>query len=173
MRKRFHLLFILAGGIGILLATPLSALAFSASLHVPEKYTYVKAGERFYFDVDLKYPENAARKDLRLTYQILSDSQVIAETKTLKAVETQMSFLDYIVIPEGTPAGPYIIQTRIEDGDVLDQVISASFSVRKTTDEITLYFFIILSIILVIGCTVIWQIRRLQKEIYINSRKKR
>jgi hypothetical protein len=60
-----------------------------------------------------------------------------------------------------------------EDGDVLDQVISASFSVRKTTDEITLYFFIILSIILVIGCTVIWQIRRLQKEIYINSRKKR
>ena len=35
--------------------------AFGASVHVPEKYTQVSAGERFYFTLDIKYPENIER----------------------------------------------------------------------------------------------------------------
>ena len=67
--------------------------ALSVVVHVPEKYVSVVAGERFYFEVEVKYPENPSRKDLSLEYKILTrDGDVIAQSKVLKAIETQASF---------------------------------------------------------------------------------
>ena len=40
-----------------------SVSALDITLHVPEKYTDVQAGERFYFEIEIKYPENPSRKD--------------------------------------------------------------------------------------------------------------
>ncbi len=44
--------------------------AISVAVNIPEKYNDVLAGERFYFEVDIKYPENPARKSLILDYEI-------------------------------------------------------------------------------------------------------
>jgi len=78
-----------------------SVSALSLVVHVPEKYTDVHAGERVYFEIEVKYPENPTRKDLRLNYDILKDNAIISQAQVLKAIETQASFIDFIVIPEG------------------------------------------------------------------------
>src|SRR3989339_157453 len=77
----------------------ISVSALSVAVHVPEKYTDVVAGERFYFEIEVKYPENPKRKDLKLNYEIIdSDGKLIAQSKVLKAVETQASFIDFFII---------------------------------------------------------------------------
>ncbi|MCH7850130.1 MAG: hypothetical protein IH845_00620, partial [Nanoarchaeota archaeon] len=38
-----------------------SVSALSIVVHVPEKYVDVQAGERFYFEIEIKYPENPSR----------------------------------------------------------------------------------------------------------------
>ncbi len=105
------------------------ASALSIVVHVPEKYTDVHAGERFYFEIEVKYPENPSRKDLRLEYEIKKDDEIIAHSKVLKAVETQASFIDFIVIPESADDGMHIINVKISDYETLSEEVSASFHV--------------------------------------------
>ena len=93
------LLLIMLGIILFSFISMASVSALSIVVHVPEKYTDVVAGERFYFEIEIKYPENPSRKDLRLNYEIMKDNEVIAQAKVLKAIETQASFMDFIVIP--------------------------------------------------------------------------
>jgi hypothetical protein len=129
-----------------------SVSALSISVHVPEKYTEVEAGERFYFEVEIKYPENPERKDLRLEYEILNGlGEVIAQAKVLKAVETQASFMDFIVIPESAERGMHTIKVVITDYEELSQEAEASFHVTKQSDELKKYFFILLGAILFVG----------------------
>ena len=137
--------------------------ALSVVVHVPEKYTDVMAGERFYFEIEVKYPENPSRKDLRLNYEILKDNKVIAESKVLKAIETQASFMDFIVIPESADSGMHIIKVKISDYEGLSEEVSASFQVIKSGSEIKMYFFILLGAIGVVGLLVVWQIFKLRK----------
>lgn len=148
-----------------LTALPQQALAFSAGMHIPEKYSQVQAGERLYFDVDIKYPENASRKDLQLVYQVIHDGEVIAESRTLKAVETQISFLDYIVVPDSVHGGTYAIQVKMTDGEKLNKTLSGSFEVAAGTDIVTIYFFVMLAAVLVVGVAVSWQISLLKKQL--------
>ena len=61
----------------LFLARP--AWALSIVVHVPEKYTDVEVGERFYFELDIKYPENPSRKDLRLNYEIIEEGNIVAQ----------------------------------------------------------------------------------------------
>ncbi len=93
--KKCILIILLILILGLLSLTFISAL--SVIVHVPEKYTDVVAGERFYFEIEVKYPENPSRKDLRLNYEILKDNEIIAQAKVLKAIETQASFMDFIL----------------------------------------------------------------------------
>ena len=109
--------------------------ALSVVVHVPEKYSNVQAGERFYFEIELKYPENPSRKDLRLNYEILKNGEIIAQSKVLKAIETQASFIDFIVIPETADSGLYIIKVKIFDYDDLSEEVSASFQVVENNSE--------------------------------------
>ncbi len=140
-----------------------SVSALSVVVHVPEKYTDVNAGERFYFEIEVKYPENPSRKDLRLNYEILKDNKIIAESQVLKAVETQASFMDFIVIPESAKSGLHIIKVKISDYEGLSEEVSASFQVIKSGSEIKTYFFILLGAVVVVGFLVVWQIFRLRK----------
>ena len=97
--KKYILIILLILTLNFLSLASVSAL--SIVVHVPEKYTDVQAGERFYFEIGIEYPENPSRKDLRLNYEILTqEGEVIAQSKILKAIETQASFIDYILIPE-------------------------------------------------------------------------
>ncbi|MDH3353179.1 MAG: hypothetical protein OEL87_01910 [Nanoarchaeota archaeon] len=133
-----------------------SASALGLVVHVPEKYTDVTAGERFYFEIDIKYPENPSRKDLRLEYEILTrDGELLSRSKTLKAVETQASFIDFIVIPEGAKNGLHIINVKVKDFEVLSEEASSSFNIHASSDTVTLYLVIILIAIIFVGILVI------------------
>jgi hypothetical protein len=96
--------FIFAGVMLLLLCalTALTAQALTVDVQIPEKYLSVDAGDRFYFQVDIKYPENTERKDLSLEYEVRQGTKVIAYAKVLRAIETQASFMDFIIIPEDT-----------------------------------------------------------------------
>ena len=137
-----------------------SVSALSIVTHVPEKYTDVVAGERFYFEIDLNYPENPSRKDLKLNYEISKDGEVIAQAKVLKAIENQASFMDFIVIPESAEKGMHIIKVKISDYEILSEEVEASFQVIKRGSEIKMYFFILLGVIVLVGILVIILRRR-------------
>ena len=152
MKKNILILFILA----LYLFSLSSVSALSIVVHVPEKYTDVQAGERFYFEIEVKYPENPSRKDLRLEYEILKDDEIIAQSKVLKAVETQASFIDFIVIPESAESGLHIIKVKISDYEVLSEEIEASFNVISTgSGQIKTYFFILLGVVILVGILVV------------------
>lgn len=138
--------------------------AFNAAIHVPEKYTDVLAGERFYFEVDIKYPENISRKDLRLEYDITKNGEIISQSKFLKAVETQASFMDYVVVPSSAEAGLYEIVVRISDYQNLDEKTSTSFNVISKDNSMLYYFLILLGAIALFGVFVTVEIRRLSKD---------
>ncbi len=128
------------------------ACALSIAVRVPEKYVDVEKGERLYFEIEVKYPENPSRKDLRLNYEVKKDGEVIAQSKVLKAIETQASFLDFIVIPENTKTGLHIIDVTISDYENLHANVSSSFQVMGGSgDRFQLYLFILLGTIVFIG----------------------
>ena len=134
--------------------------ALSLVVHVPEKYTDVVAGERFYFEIEIKYPENPKRKDLRLEYEILTeDGELVSQSKALKAIETQSSFIDFIVIPESTSGGLHIINVKVKDYESLSEEVSSSFHVKgKGVDQVLIYLMIIFWAIILVGVLVILDI---------------
>ena len=132
------------------------ASSLSVVVHVPEKYTDIQAGERFYFEIEIKYPENPSRKDLRLNFEISKDDEVIAQSKVLKAIETQASFIDFIVIPESAETGLHIIKVKISDYEGLSKEVSASFHVTSAgSGQIKTYFFILLGVTILVGILVV------------------
>lgn len=125
--------------------------ALSVVVHVPEKYTEVNSGERFYFEIEVKYPENPYRKDLKLGYEILNENgDVIAQSKVLKAIETQASFIDFIVIPESAKSGMHVIKVTIKDYEDLSEEVEASFNVVSGS-QTRIYFFILLGVLVFVG----------------------
>ncbi len=155
---------IMFGIVLLSLVSMASVSALSIVVHVPEKYTDVVAGERLYFEIEIKYPENPSRKDLRLNYEILKDNEVIAQSKVLKAIETQASFMDFIVIPESADKSLHIIRIKISDYEVLSEEVEASFKVISGGEgQIKTYFFILLGAVIVVGILVVWQIFKLRK----------
>ena len=153
MRKLISILFMLSFFYFISLA---SISALSVVVHVPEKYTDVQAGERFYFEIEVKFPENPSRQDLRLNYEIVDeDNNIIAQSKVLKAIETQASFIDFIVIPESAETGLHIIKISISDYEDLSEEVEASFHVISSGSKLKLYFFILLGATILVGILVV------------------
>lgn len=154
MRK---IVLILLGVILFNFVSMASISALSVVVHVPEKYTDVSAGERLYFDIEVKYPENPRRKDLRLEYEIRDmDENIIASAKVLKAIETQASFIDFIVIPEGAKGGLHSINIKVKDYESLSEEVSSSFQVvSSAAGQLKVYFFVLLGAVLLTGILVI------------------
>lgn len=142
-------------------APPAHALSIAA--RISDQSTEVEPTDRLYFEVEVKYPENPQRKDLRVEYQIIEDGQVIASEKVLRAVETQASFLDYIVVPESTKGGIKELNVIITDYEDLHQEVSATFRVLRGVDQVQMYFFILLGTILLVGLLVMFQIWALNR----------
>lgn len=135
-----------------LLLSKADVRAMSAGVVVPEEYTNVTAGERLYFEIDLKYPENKSRKDLKLNYQVLSASgNVVVQSKVLKAIDTQSSYIDFLVIPENTESGSYTINIGISDYEDLEKEISSTFNIVGTKSPFETYFVVLLVGISVVG----------------------
>ena len=157
MFKKIKITFLLSIVVAVFVFNAGPVYALSIMVHVPEKYTDVEAGERFYFELEIKYPENPRRKDLRLNYIITDESgETIAQAKYLKAIETQASFMDYIVIPESAKGGLHVINVKVGDYEGLDEEVSASFHVvGSKSAQLKLYFFILLGVIALVGILVI------------------
>ncbi len=111
-----------------------SALSFTVD--VPKEYARVAPGEEVYFEIKVLYPENLVRKDLILEYSLLDEEgEVIARSDTLRAIETQLSLLDSVVVPLNAGFGLYNVRVRISDYEGLSEEASASFDVlRKGVD---------------------------------------
>jgi len=163
-KKLFSILFFVVMTAIFFLPPRSQILALSAGVHVPEKYTDVLAGERFYFEIEIKYPENTSRKDLKLEYNIVKNGEIISQSKVLKAIETQSSFMDYVVIPSSAEAGLYEIKVKITDYQDLNEETSASFNVRSQDNSMFYYFIILLAAIIIFGISVIVEVRRLSKD---------
>ncbi len=136
-------LFLLIGCVVLSSLTDVSAL--TVSVHVPEKYQEVQGGDRLYFELILKYPENPTRVDLRLEYKVLdSNGNLVTQAKGLKAVETQASFLEFIVLPEEMELGPHTISIDIKDYGDLSQNVEGGFSVsRNRVDMLFAYIYVL------------------------------
>lgn len=132
---------------------PLSTHAATALIHVPEKYSVVKAGQRFYYQLDIVYPENNRRRDLDILYTVSKGGNVIARAKFLKAIETQSSFIDFFVIPEDAPSGLYTIEVEVTtvDSGAKWGGISATFRITNDPNWPLIYFIVLLCAILLTG----------------------
>ncbi|MBT4258272.1 hypothetical protein HOD88_03775 [archaeon] len=146
--------------------------ALSVVVNVPEKYTEVVAGERVYFEIEVKFPENPSRIDLILEYDIFNEKgEVIAQSKVLKAIETQASFLDFIVIPENAYSGRYYIQVKVKDYEELSESVGASFQVKGENKDLPIIFFWIF-----IGLLIIYlgfRFRNVWKKILVRAKIKK
>jgi uncharacterized membrane protein len=154
MKRGINVLLI---GLFVLVLSVNMALAMTATINIPEKYSQVSAGEKVYFETEVKWPENTGRKDLRIEYSIKDNSgQEVAYLKVLKAIETQASFMDSISIPESTNAGTYKIFLTISDYKELNQEIAVSFKiVGKSGNLFNFYLSIILGIVGLIAVVVV------------------
>ncbi|MBI2450814.1 MAG: hypothetical protein HYV52_00530 [Parcubacteria group bacterium] len=158
VRKNLILIFVLFSVFAAELIFTSPAHALSIAARIGDQYTEVVGGDRLYFEVEIKYPENPRRKDLRLEYQIFENEIVIASEKALRAVETQASFLDYIVVPKGAKSGIHELNVVITDYAVLHQEVSATFKVLKGRDRVVNYFLILLGAIALVGVLVVIQL---------------
>ena len=120
----------------LMLSLP-SALAISITMHIPEEYNNIQPGERLYYEVEVKYPENPAgnRKDVTFSIKVIANEEVIAESKLLKAIETQISFTDYILIPENAPTGQTTINVQVEDFDTLSEDVQTTFYITNNSEN--------------------------------------
>jgi hypothetical protein len=135
---------------------PGSVSAMSISVGIPEKYSEIRAGEKVYFETEVKWPENAGRKDLRIEYSVKNKAGAeVAYLKVLKAIETQASFMDAISIPESVPPGMYKIYAKLSDYTNLNQEVAASFNVAKPGNNTQTYLFIIIGLLSVVAIFVI------------------
>jgi len=69
------------------------------------------------------------------------------------------SFLDYIVVPKNAKSGTHELKVIVEDYANLHQEVSASFSILKSINQLTVYFFILLGAVVLVGGLVFAQIR--------------
>lgn len=162
MKNKFC--FIIFGIILFNLLSLSSVSAISIVTHIPEKYQEVYPGERLYFEIEVKYPENPTRVDLRLNYIIEKEGETIAQSKALKAVETQASFMDYLSIPEDADVSLHDLRIEVRDYGDLDEEVATSFKLsKKGLDRIAIYFFIVVGILGILGILIMIDIFRRRK----------
>jgi len=141
--------------------------AISITMHIPEEYNSIQGGERLHYEVDVKYPENPVgnRKDVTFNIKIIANEEVIAESKLLKAIETQLSFTDYILVPDNAPTGKATINVQVEDFDTLSEDVQTTFYITNNSqNEFKNYFYILLSVIILIGAAIMTEIFYFRKK---------
>lgn len=153
LRSIHYCVFTAVISIGVLVVPGACVEALAIDLHIPERYTDVVAGERVYFEVEVRFPENPIRQDLRIFYTIRDAAgEVVAQAQFLKAIETQASFIDYIVLPANAKPGFYVVTATIRDYAVLEEEVSASFHVvAGEAEQLRLYFFVLLGVVVFVG----------------------
>jgi len=118
--------------------------SLSLDLSIPKEYSEVVSGESVYFQINVKYPENTLRQDLVLEYKILDENgKVLARLETLKAIETQFSLFESIVVPKDLVSGMYVLNVQVSSGGILMNEINTSFNVVDEKESLLVIFLII------------------------------
>lgn len=143
-----------------------SANASSVVVYVPEKYAAVTPGERLYFEIEALYPENTHRQDFKVSYSITESGKEIASATFVKAVETQASFVDYVVIPKTAKSGIHVIDVMISSDDGSFKAgTSASFEVVSDFNWIAIYLSILIAAVAIVGLMLFFEIKGLKRSI--------
>lgn len=143
----YKVFFIIVGMIFFSLVNLPLVSALNVVTYIPERYLEVYPGERLYFEVEVRYPENPTRVDLRLNYIIEKDGNVIAESETLKAIETQASFMDFLIIPEDANTSLHNLKIEVIDYGDMKEEFSTNFKLsEKGFDDVVIYFLVTMAI---------------------------
>jgi len=143
-------------------------IALDLSIEILEKYHNTRAGDAIYFQVEIQEPERVGRHDVSLEYRIKKDNKVLVSSKELKAIETQVSFIVSLKIPDYASSGAYFLSVTTDETEVAE----ASFNVRGSEeDRWQFYFLIIFSSMTVVGFLVWFEIHRI-RNIFEKRRKK-
>jgi len=142
----------------ILLASIGQAAALSIDVKMLEGSESVNAGQKAYFMIQVKYPENTERKDLRISYNVLEDGAIIASDNVLRAIETQASFAEEITVPKGAKDGLHKLVINVSDYGSLRGDASTSFYVKSEgMDKMEIYFIIMIIMMAFIALLVIYE----------------
>lgn len=148
--------------ISLFMSYPASLEAITAKLMISPRNLEVNSGDKVFFELEVLYPENTERKDLRIEYQITNEDTVVAHSKSLRAIETQASFSDYLTIPQSAEAGIYHLSAKIQDYATLSAETSTTFHVKEMRNELQLYFLILLATVTLFGSVIFWEIHRIR-----------
>ena len=97
---------------------------------------------------------------MRLEYKVVdTEGNLVAQSKVLKAVETQASFIDSIAIPKSLANGVYILNLNMLDYQELNEEVSTSFHVvTLEADRIKSYFYILLVVVSFVAVLVLYDL---------------
>jgi len=116
-----------------------SVSALSVIVKIPDRSVNTVAGERVYFEINVKYPENPSRKDVTLVYQLLNkDGKLISQSENLRAIETQFSLLASMVVPGGIANGLYSVNIIVKVGEEVLGMSNVSFNVVNKKKDYSL-----------------------------------
>ncbi|MGK0209666.1 MAG: hypothetical protein ACI83O_000948 [Patescibacteria group bacterium] len=126
--------------------------SLGATVSIPKGFGDVSAGEQLHFIVDVMYPEQVGRSDLRFDYKIIQGGKVLISGQSVRAIETRMSFVDVLTIPSNAYLGNYELVVGISNSYDIDEFASTSFYLSKGQWGVTiLHLFIFAGISLSLG----------------------
>lgn len=138
--------------------------AISIVSRILERYQGVYPEERVYFQVEVKYPESPTMADLRFNYIVEKNGNVAAESKVLKAFETQVSFMDFLILPQDSEVNLHDSRIEVRDYGDLSEEVSTSFKFsKKGFDRIAIYFFTIAGMLGILEILIMIDILRRRK----------
>lgn len=127
-----------------------SEISSNLEIEIPSRYSSVDSGEQIYFTTRLMNLAQIGRRDVTLTYEIVDSSEKILVSKSeTVAVETQASFVNNLIIPEGTLAGDYTLRVTLSENGSTSST-EHSFKVSQIETEEKDY-----SLIVVVGAIII------------------
>jgi hypothetical protein len=137
---------------------------FDIKMSIPTKFQYVLPGEDILAQVELYNLGSQGRTDVLLDYIIKDNegNEIIQEHDTV-AVETSMSFIKDIKIPENLAFGKYVFYVRVNYNDKIASA-SAWFNVgKKEIDKSTIFLYILVVVLIIIILIAILEIRKIKK----------
>ncbi len=161
---RLYKIFFFFLSVGILCSPAGRAFAISVDVEILGEQSIVRAGEKIYFIVNVKYPENSTRKDLRIEYTIQENGKEIARQKVLRAVETQSSFAENITLPRESEAGMHTLNVLVTDYADLHGEVLTSFRVLSSgMERWEVYSLVSLLLLFAVVGLVLYDIRQRKK----------
>jgi len=145
---------------------------FDVSVEIPQRFQIEGAGKEIIANVKLFNLGGIGRTDVLVEYEIRnSNGDSILKSSETIAVETQVSLSKIFAIPLDTSDGDYVlyVKTTTPEGDVASS--TAWFSVGKVLlTKTQMYLYIFLAFIFVIILFMIYEIRKIKKQVILHSR---